>query len=145
MDKKYLRYSNDNLRSLGHSCVPPHYDVCLNLDSVYAELDNIKGKFKNVVDLLFNSKNGKLDNDYFSSVSENAPEPVKSFIQNVLMCNVASFTDCKDADAALDCIIPRSVGSYSELEPYRDILKSYFDEHINNNKNADIQQSNSSE
>lgn len=136
MDKRFIRYSNKQLVSLGHSCVPPHTYVSLDKDSVLSEIDTIKGKFKNVIDLIFNSKNGKLDNDYLNSISENAPEPVKSFIQNVLMSDVAAIPACSDADAALDCIIPRSVGSFSELEPYRDILKGYMDSKLKDNDNS---------
>lgn len=124
MRLKYLRYTLEQMRNLGYQY--PDSDHLIVLDSVRnrEELDEIvKGQFKNIIDVLFSSRDGTLDNVLAMSISENAPQSVKTFIQNVLMCDVQALQSAPDDDTAFETLIPRHAQTSSELEPYIESLR----------------------
>ena len=88
------------------------------------QLSMVKGGFANVIDLLFDSSDGSLDNCISKYVGENAPECVKSFIQNILMAPVQPLTSAATDDIAFDMIIPRSAQTSAEMQPYLDRMRS---------------------
>lgn len=126
MKRLYCRYTPSQLRVLGYSDdVESDSFVSYDVDKAIVERDAIvKGQFKNIIDVIFSSNDGSLDNDINSLVSENAPESVKSFVRNVLMCDVQAVQSAPDDDAAFEALIPRSVQSMGEIAPYVDFLRN---------------------
>lgn len=126
MYKPHCRYSDDMLRDLGyiHTWQDEH-TFHHPKDDAYLEIERlVKGQFKNIIDILFDQKDGSLPNGLEVQVSENAPESVKSFVRNILMCDVKAFQSAPDDETALACLIPRGAQSLPEIEPYVDNMVS---------------------
>lgn len=124
---KHCRYSKNQLRSLGYGSAIPfehlNIDLSKNVDAV-SMVDIAKGKFANIIDVLYTSTDGSLDNSIMQYVNEDAPASVKSFVQNVLMVDVPALQSAPDDETAFNMILPRSISSSRELEPYVDYIKS---------------------
>lgn len=84
------------------------------------------GKFSNILDVLFNSTDGSLDNDIQKYVSESAPSEVRSFVNNVLLTPLSSLTSAKDDDMAFEALIPRCYQTRASIAPYISQLKEQF-------------------
>lgn len=134
------RFTPRMLNNLGFSVVyQGYYNHCS--DNSCNEVTNIvKGQFKDVIDLIFNSTDGSLDSDFIKLHNDSLPEVVKNFITNVLTVGVPTFKSAPDVDSALDLVVPRSVGSLSELNNYssflKDTLVNYFNPELNTNSNS---------
>lgn len=121
MHPQYCRYTSEQLREIGVNLNFNEHCTYVDFDPVKArqEMDEfVKGKFKNIIDILYNSSDGSLDNDIDKYVSENCPESVRSFVQNVLLTNVQAFRSAPDDHTAFDTLIPRSAQSASEVLPF---------------------------
>lgn len=93
------------------------------------------GKFKDVLKVLFDSRDGSLCNDYMDYITENAPDDVKLFVQNFLMRPLQALPSAPDDDTAFDTIIPRLMSSPAEFQPYVDYLNQSL-ENFNSNSNS---------
>ncbi len=123
-----MRYTKDQLKSLGY--VPVHNNKVMedynhNQSRRFAI---VKGKFANIIDILFDAKDGYLDNLQTIQSSENTPIEVRMFIQNVMSVDIPSLKSAPDDDAAFESLIPRSVQTSSELAPYISYCKDKFSE-----------------
>lgn len=124
MHPKFCRYSKEQFSALGltdqfnEKVVLPGCPLQLS-----KQLSMVKGGFANVIDLLFDSRDGSLDNAVSKYVGENAPECVKSFVQNILLAPVKSIQSAPNDDVALEMIIPRSAQTASEMAPYLDNMR----------------------
>lgn len=131
MYKPHCRYSDDMLKDLGYHYAwqDEHTFHHPDFEKNSSELESlVKGQFKNIIDILFDQKDGSLPNGLDIQVSENAPDSVKSFVRNILMCDVKSFQAAPDDETALACLIPRSAQSLPEIEPYVDRMVSIIGE-----------------
>lgn len=127
MHPKFCRYTDDQLKILGYN---PSLNTCTVKCSTVEnqrKIDElVKGKFAMIIDAIFTSKDGKLDNVLGLQVSENAPQAVRSFMQNVLMADVGEIQAAPDDETALNCIIPRHCQTQSEMRPYMDSIKQFI-------------------
>lgn len=133
MKPQYLRYTPEMLQSLGYSVDRCHdfpYDENSKASKQFFD-QMCKGKFKNIIDILFNSSDGSLDNDFKKYVTSNAPVEVREFVQNVLMIPTTSILSAPDAETAFDMIVPRSVQCRSQLKPYIDELRTQLVDKFN--------------
>lgn len=121
MHPSICRYSKVQFKSLG---LTDRFNDCVvsPIDKTEHEkqLSFVKGKFANVIDLLFDSCDGSLDNCVSKYVGENAPECVRSFVNNILLSPVQALPPAGSDDVALEMIIPRSVQTSAEMQPYLD-------------------------
>lgn len=125
MKSKYCRYSKQQLNSLGLSGQFNDQKILVDYEFDKIQTEKlVKGQFKNIIDTLYTSTDGSLDNNVRQFVSESSPSSVKSFIQNVLLCDVQSLRSAPDDETAFNCLIPRSAQTSSELAPYIDYIKS---------------------
>lgn len=128
MKRKYCRYSDSMLISLGlrpENTPSDDYEVSVNCP--YSSVDMIevaRGKFGQILDVLYTSKDGDLDNSVKTLVSESAPIEIQSFVKNVLMCPLKPLKAAPDDASAFDMIIPRSAQTSRELIPYLDVIKN---------------------
>lgn len=125
MNKKWLRYSEKSLNSLGYNRL---YNDIVAVRDTSANRANIlrlvKGKFANIIDILYSDSDGSLDSDLSSFVSENSPDVVKAFVQNVLMVDRGQLLAAPDDETAFDMIIPREAQTAAEIQPYLDYIAS---------------------
>lgn len=133
MKPQYLRYTPQMLESLGYPVKCCHeFPMDTNSEASKQFFEQMcKGKFKNIIDVLFNSSDGSLDNDFKEYVTSNAPVEVREFVQNVLMIPTTSILSAPDAETAFDMIVPRSVQCASQLRPYIDELRSQLADKFN--------------
>lgn len=128
MKQKYCRYSADMLRSLGlrpENTPSDDYEVKINCPYPSVDMVEIaRGKFGQILDILYTSKDGDLDNAVKTLVSENAPIEIQSFVKNVLLCPLKALKSAPDDDVAFDMIIPRKAQTSTELMPYLDVIKN---------------------
>lgn len=118
------RYSDCMYKALGYQPINHNYFVKVDFDFERQRIEKIvKGEFKQIIDLLFDSNDGSLDSNLNKYLSSNTPEPVRLFVQNVLMQPLQSLPGAPDADTAMDLIIPRSVSSSSEFAQYSNYVK----------------------
>lgn len=123
MRKEYSRFTPRMMRSLGY---PVRYNMPMGVftDEDQRQQSNlVKGKFANIIDVLFDSNDMSLDNAVSKYVSENAPEDVKMFVQNVLMRPVEPLSAAPDDETAFEMIIPRRAQSQLEMQPYLDNMR----------------------
>lgn len=112
------------MRSLGY---PVRYNMDMGtIDAAQAKQHSklVKGRFANIIDLLYDSTDMSLDNAVSKYVSENAPEDVRMFVQNVLMRPVEPLAAAPDDDSAFEMIIPRSAQSQQEMKPYLENMRN---------------------
>ncbi|UPW41329.1 hypothetical protein [Sigmofec virus UA08Rod_4104] len=123
------RYTAQQYKSLGYPVTESNAVPCPCTKQNREEIDDyVLGQFKNVIKVLFSSSDGRLDSNPTSLVGENAPESVRLFAQNVLLSNIPVMKMAPDDETAFDMLIPRSVQSRSELEPYVAKLREYVAE-----------------
>lgn len=130
--KKYpSRFSDIQMRRLGLRTDSRDLDYDMSKSVDYNVIEKIvKGEFKNIIDVLYSSKDGSLDNDLDRYISRDSVNPsVRSFVESVLKCNVSSLMSAPDDDTAFDMIIPRSAQTESELRPYLGYLKNQVRQH----------------
>lgn len=127
-------YSSSQLLHLNIN--PAHNAAVCNLAncSVDDTLSRSFGKFKDVLKILFDSRDGSLCNDYMNYITENAPDDVKLFVQNFLMRPIMALPSAPDDETAFATIIPRLVSSAAEFQPYIDYLSQSFED-FNSNSN----------
>lgn len=131
------RYTLKQLRSLGYSGPDDGYPVCIASDN-RDDIDAIvKGKFKNIIDVIFDSNDGSLQNKINDLVSENSPASVRMFVQNFLFQPVEALQSAPDDQSALDMLIPRSVQTSAELAPYISSLTKMVGDAIQKSKDND--------
>lgn len=130
------RYTDKQFRSLGYD---PDYKArsFANQDAPESQSEiNFLSQFRNVLEVIYSSKDGKLDYSPVQ-ISENAPESVRTFINNTLMSDIPSIQSAPDDDTAFDLLVPRSVQTSAEFAPYRDklinIVSEYRDRVSQNN------------
>lgn len=128
MKRKYCRYSDSMLLSLGlRPENTPADDFEAPVNCPYPSVDMVeiaRGKFGQILDVLYTSKDGDLDNAVKTLVSESAPIEIQSFVKNVLMCPLTPLKSAPDDATAFDMIIPRSAQTSRELIPYLDVIKN---------------------
>lgn len=118
------RYTKTQYESLGYD--PTVIGTRVNFateENAEVISGSVKGKFISVINALFDSKDGSLDNAVDKYVSENAPESVRSFVQNVLLQETQPLPSAPDDATAFDTLIPRSVSTMAEIAPYLDHIK----------------------
>lgn len=126
MDKKYCRYSEKALKNLGVPVHSMNFNKVDKDDSRY--IDMAIGNFKNIIDIIYSSSDGSLDNDISKLNSMNLPPEVKQFISSILSNETPAFPAAGTSDVAFDSIIPRSVQTTSELQPYIRRVQNYISE-----------------
>lgn len=57
------------------------------------------------------------------SISENAPQAVRSFVQNCLMVEMPDVRSAPDDETAFNTLIPRSAQALPELQPYLESIQ----------------------
>lgn len=127
MDRKFCRYSASQLESLGYD--PSSQDHVPAVVSRTSMNDIARGMIGEIIDVLYTSKDGRLDNALQSLVTENAPESVRSFVNNVLLCDVKALQSAPDDETAFRCLIPRHACTPSELKPYLADIGNFIAEH----------------
>lgn len=126
---KTSRYTDAQLRSLGYNPDTRKYITNLaSSDNYVKNRSALLGRFKNVIDVLFDSSDGALDSNPASLIGENAPESVKTFAKNVLLCDVQAFRAAPDDETAFNMLIPRTAQTSAELRPYLDGIRNYISE-----------------
>lgn len=129
-------YTDTQMLSLGHRPNP------LNIYVILPEKDEIRdlvyGKFKNILEIIFSSEGTQLDDVFKVSISENAPESVRMFAQN-MMAAVQALPAMPNDDIAFDTIVPRSVQTSSEFQPYLDYMRTQYDDVVARYKQSDVQ------
>lgn len=128
MKREYCRYTEAQLKSLGYT---PRFDEDVlkpNRDNKSTLRDIALGQMKNIIEVLFSSKDGRLDNDLSSVVSENAPESVRSFVNNVLLCPIQTLQSAPDDETAFRCLIPRDAYTPEEVKPYLNNIREFISE-----------------
>lgn len=134
MQTKYLRYTSEQLRAMGYKhthlndLVPMHTED--SLLRCKDEQEFVKGKFAAAIDVLFDSTDGRLDNSIQQFVSESCPPSLRTFVQNVMLCDVRAVQSAPDDDTAFDALIPRHLQSSRELAPYMEFLKGKVSESL---------------
>lgn len=134
MHPKYLRYTPEQLRSMGYYCT--HFNNLVpkltedDILRIKNEQEFVKGKFAAAIDVLFDSKDGRLDNSIQQFVSESCPPSLRTFVQNVMLCDVRAVQSAPDDDTAFDALIPRHLQSSLELAPYMEFLKGKVSESL---------------
>ena len=123
MLREHCLYTDAQLKRMGFNPDNFNHPVCLPDSNKEDVLSFVKGKFANVIDAIFTSTDGSLDNVLAMSVSEHAPQSVQTFIRNVLMCDVQAVQAAPDDETAFDTLIPRSAQSSAEIAPYLDSLR----------------------
>lgn len=83
----------------------------------------VRGKFRDMLNLLYSSSDGNLDNDLQKYISPNAPSEVREFVQNILLQPKENIFGAPSDDVAFETIIPRDVQCRSYLAPHIDALK----------------------
>lgn len=100
------------------------YVIPVNCDKVSVDMVTVaRGKFGQILDILYSSTDGDLDNNLKSLVSENAPVEIRSFVNNVLLCPLPQLKSAPDDDTAFDMIIPRNAQTSNEIRPYLDVIR----------------------
>lgn len=137
MDKSVCRYSRSQFESMGLSDEfnGQSYDLLYRGNCDMKKI--ARGKFGEILDVLYDSNETSLDNNLRALVSENAPDHVKAFVNNVLLCDVPALRAAPDDETAFNCLIPRSAQTSRELAPYLDTIRSLISE-----KRADTSTSN---
>lgn len=87
----------------------------------------VYGKFRNILELIFSSQGTELDDIFKISISENAPDSVKMFANNMLAA-VHALPASPNDDVAFDTIIPRAIQTSSEFQPYLDYMRKQYDD-----------------
>lgn len=89
-------------------------------------LDNVFfGKFKEIISTIYHSDNPvSLCNDVVLGLSESVSADVKQFVNNWLLKSIPSIQSAPDDETAFNTLIPRIVGTQSELAPYIDHISS---------------------
>ncbi|UPW41411.1 hypothetical protein [Dipodfec virus UA06Rod_5] len=132
---KNSRYTAQQYNSLGYPITESNSVPCPSSEHNRDEIEDIVlGKFKSVVKVLFSSTDGSLDTNPMSLIGDNVPESVRLFAQNILLQNIPTMHMAPDDDTAFDMLIPRSVQSRSELEPYIGKLREYVSEAMHNSE-----------
>lgn len=131
-------YSNAQMISLGLAPNDhPNYRVVLpDISDIH---DLVYGKFGNILEVIFSSKGTQLDDLLKITVSENAPESVRNFASN-LLSSVPALAASPNDDIAFETIVPRSIQSASEFEPYLDSMRQKYDEIVAQSRAAQQQQ-----
>lgn len=115
------RYTPSQHISLGYPLLHRDCEVDFSTPENLEAINNaVCGKFRNVIHALFDSMDGSLDNDIDKLLSENAPESVRSFVQNVLQHEVNALPSAPDDDTAFDYLIPSTLSTRQEIAPYLD-------------------------
>lgn len=118
-----MRFTKNQLKKLGYP-ITEHYKVVEDYAHNASRLSQIvKGKFANIIDVIFTAKEGALNNLIDLQTSENTPPSVKMFIQNVMMADIPAVASAPDDETALDALIPRSVQTSAEIAPFVDFIK----------------------
>lgn len=118
-----MYFTDEQLLKMGYVPVP-NSKIVEDYSHNRSRLNQIvKGKFANILDVIFTAKGGKLDNVLELLTSENTPASVKMFIDNVLCADLQSFQSAPDDDSALEALVPRSVQTQKEFAPYLDFVK----------------------
>ncbi|WGL30886.1 hypothetical protein [Dipodfec virus UOA04_Rod_468] len=137
MNIKKSRYTPLQYKSLGYYISDSDAIPCpcheKNIEEVQ---DIVLGKFKSIINVLFSSSDGSLDSNPMSLIGENAPESVRLFAQNILLQNIPTMQMAPDDDTAFDMLIPRSIQSRSELEPYIGKLREYVTSAVHNSETS---------
>lgn len=124
-------YTPNQMRSLGLAPNDaPNYKVIIEKSDIKAL---VYGKFKTILETIYSSKGTELDDILKVTISENAPESVRMFAQN-LSSVVQALPGAPNDDVAFDTIIPRSVQSSAEFEPYLEHFRAQYDEVVANYK-----------
>lgn len=133
--KKIRRFSDETRRALGYRVLSPNEEYWNVDESESTQInDLVKGKFKDIIDMLYSSSDGSLDNNVEQYVSENAPLEVRSFVQNVLLQQIQPLPSAPDDETALATLLPRNViGSAPLMSRYLENVKSF----INSKSNSD--------
>lgn len=128
------RFTKERLRCMGRYVEfyqdpdkPQFPDTFYMSDS---DLDAItKGKFKEIIDVLYSSEDGRLVNNLNMIVSENAPESVRSFVRNVMLCDVQALQSAPDDETAFNLIVPRFMQDSADIVPYVDYIREAISAH----------------
>lgn len=124
MKSKFKRYTPAMMRSLGYFI--DHEEKPLGAASLSTKefFDKfVRGKFRDMLNLLYNSTDGSLDSDIQKYVSPNAPSEVREFVNNILLTPHDSLLSAPNDDVAFDSIIPRDIQTRSLLTPHIESLK----------------------
>lgn len=131
------RYTDAQLISLGYSPEVNKYSVCLlSSDAHIKRKQIVLGAFANVINVLFSSSDGSLDNNINSLVTENCPPSVRTFLEKFLCQPVKPLPSAPDAATAFDLIIPRSVQSSADLAPYIDNMRTIVKTAMDKNRES---------
>lgn len=136
-------YTPQQMRVLGLS-PNNHPNYRIVLPDISDIRDLVYGKFSNILEVIFSSKGTQLDDLLKVTVSENAPESVRNFCNNLLTA-IPSLQSSPNDDIAFDTIVPRSVQSASEFEPYLNVMRSKYDDVVARYKASQIPQPNQTE
>ena len=120
------RFNKRLLDSLGyyHSDVPE--PITEDIPIIPSDDMNIIacGRFKEIIDVIFESKDGSLPNALNIVLTDNSPDSVKQFVSNVLSSDIVAMKPSPDDATALATLIPRSMQCGSGLDEYRTLLTS---------------------
>lgn len=131
------RYTADQMRNLGYTPEANAYgSYHYSPDARRQKDDLFKGQFKHIIDLIYDSTDGRLNSDPTKLITESAPEAVRQFARNVLLADIPALKAAPDADTAMEMIIPRSVSTVREFQPYADNIRNYIQQRIDSAKQS---------
>lgn len=111
--------------------------------------DIAMSKFGDVLRVIYESPDGNLVNDLQQFVSENSSPDLRAFVQNVLLVDIPSFKAAPDDETAFEMIVPRSLGSVADFQPFRNrilsLVSKYRDEYNSKHSSESSEASKSSE
>lgn len=123
---------NNNISEFSNPLPQSFFDSKEQLDLV------TKGKFKEIIDIIF-SEPSSLCSKIDEYSTENSSPAVRSFVQNVLMCDVQSLPSSPDAETAFETLLPRELYSRDGIERYSDYIRGLVNDkykyHVNNSDN----------
>lgn len=125
MLKLHCRYTPEMLNSLGYPDTTSEMPDESIANQVPADMEVIAlGNFGNIIKTIFQTETSELPNVLRVAITDNTPESVKQFVQNILSCDIPALKAAPDDETAFDMILPRSCQSLYGKQLYTDHLKT---------------------
>lgn len=118
------RYNKKLLKALGQLHSDVDYQHAPAEDLIPSDDMNVIacGKFRHIIETVFDNPDGSLPNTLNLDLSDNSPDSVKEFVRNILSKDVIAAKSATDDDSAFAAILPRSMQCGSGLDEYRQRL-----------------------
>ena len=128
--------TDKQLKKLGFNPSNRLFPARLASKSTTVELNKqILGRFRNICQAIFNSKNGRLDMDFVMQCTESSSPDVQAFFSNWLLKPVQPLPAFSTHEDALNYIIPKSAQDSQQIAPYLDKFSSIIKDEMVKSQN----------